>query len=1156
MAPWRVQSTCDDSMRYAAIFAFPFLFCVSHLSCLVLSAGKYCVCLCDGRRFAILFIFANRQGYLIINTMEVDVSECQAARFAVMQYAAMLKRVPEASLVERFNNADAIVVDGVGRIPFPNAEHFVQKNQLTFGYTPSTGSPTSQPPVFASPKLTKSSKDSGAQLPSVVPVEAKLTISGMELLLRSIGASTVDCVTTNDYAVRLNQVLDRQFDLTAEISGAVVKVRRPFGTSFPPAAEQAARDKIKGKLGAVDGSATSLTDAQRRITKLQDRVRDMQETIDRLRQVKSDIAVIQANARSIRETVVQVKQASRFQFLDMQDFLMDQVNRFKAMVGSDALRQTGVSAAGSMNAAKKAAMEEQIRTMKEQNPLRDSASVLKVILEETVREVQKVLRAPMDPNMPVELDSDDDDDARSGGKKKDKGAKEKPPKLRRQANCGQQLVKLELRLPKGELSSPGWTLLKTYDRAGPEMDLLKASITSLKQLQQMQKLMGQWFVENSSTQNLLNGLRREVETLKEQLAQAQSELEANAAAAAQGAKGGKTKASSEVSKTKEKVEVAPKGGAKSGRRDSEVASPAKTPGPKGSGAADKKKSNGQSKKMEDRAPVDTQAVRDPPVALATPPSQSPASGVTPRAVVADPGGQSETTEGLPDMDDRSNDVRLEGSSAPPGAGLESTLPRPSTVDSCISDDVQSLSNMKPYAPLPPLMSTLDSIAESINASTTKSNRGEDKRGNQSKSSDGSRAAVPTQKPPRPAAATQLDLVSSSTPRAAPATTPPLTSRSVGATTPQQVTPPLSARQQALGRDQQSIVRSIFYELAAVGVPARLLPLLEDLFAVMLPGEACATLRRACVADEQAEAVAVRASQQLGDPHFSTSRVEPCEANTVEHQVIADEQPKEPPASVGAPVPASSAPGAGSSKRRTSKFKAIGLEDAPPPASQVEVSSSNVIPPGTSSSQSPLLASKATPQPAATAGEVQPSLLQRQQSSSSLPAARRSVSALEGAVTPPAAGLKASFTAAPSTPPPTRLPTNGEARADDPAEEEERQRESLMAMNAYLQKAKEPPPAAVNPLTQIRQLRQQYLQSNASAASKVSAADAVDPLELPEEDAAFALKKKKFVEMTRKLLSDLPVLKRERRQHPLFDDVKESPPPLLFAPAVEFPISRR
>ncbi|CUG90538.1 Hypothetical protein, putative [Bodo saltans] len=544
-----------------------------------------------------------------------------------MQYIAMLKRMPEATLRERFNNNDSIVVGGVGTVPFPNADHYVQERQLSLAYNPRAG--VTAPGSVLSPARAAGGQRfpaaSGAAaagsttdkkiLPSAVPVEAKPTILQMEMLLKALSASTADCVTTNDYAVKLYQNLDRYFDLSAEISGTAIKLRRAFGTvGFSSAEdEKKAREAIKAKLGATDGSPSSLADAQKKLAKAYDRIRDMSETIERLRGVKTDIALLQDRAKQLRETCASVKQTARFQLLDMQDFLTDQSARLRTLVGTEALRGTGV-AGGGINAAKKALLDAEIKKMKDENPLRDAAAVLRLTLESTLDEMRRVLRAPLDPSKPVE-DSDDDDGKPNNKKKASGGAKgnDKEPPRRVKPNCAAQAIKHEIRLPKVDLQHVGWDTLKVYDKPGTELDLLKEAKFSLKVLLQMQKLMSQWYVDHSQSTSTINGLRHEVDALTQQLATAKEEAANSASALASAAKASAASSAASAQKATSSKKPPPeaaapttpaaappsgKEGAKAGK-----AAPASSGSPKSKPAAPPSKAAKPSAKGTPKTPV-------------------------------------------------------------------------------------------------------------------------------------------------------------------------------------------------------------------------------------------------------------------------------------------------------------------------------------------------------------------------------------------------------------------------------------------------------------------------------------------------------------------------------------------------------------------------
>ncbi|CUG90539.1 Hypothetical protein, putative [Bodo saltans] len=91
-------------------------------------------------------------------------------------------------------------------------------------------------------------------------------------------------------------------------------------------------------------------------------------------------------------------------------------------------------------------------------------------------------------------------------------------------------------------------------------------------------------------------------------------------------------------------------------------------------------------------------------------------------------------------------------------------------------------------------------------------------------------------------------------------------------------------------------------------------------------------------------------------------------------------------------------------------------------------------------------------------------------------------------------------------------------------------------------------AAYRPIAQVRQLRDKFAPKYKAPPTMMELAETAD------DDPVFEKRKEKFVELTRKLLSDLPALRQSPQlSHPLLTDSSvEATPPLLFAPAKQFP----
>lgn len=1143
--------------------------------------------------------------------MDVNLEESQAARFAVMQYIAMLKRMPEATLREQFNNNDAIIVGGVGTVPFPHAAHYVQNRELSLAYNPRAGA--ASPNTILSPsksivgRLPSGQKDEKKTiLPSAVQVESKPTIVQLEMLLRALGSSTADCVTTNDYAVRLYRNLDRYFDLSAEISGATTKLRRALGTGgFPSSdSERKIREKIKAKLGASDGSPSSLADAQKQLAKAQDRIRDMTSTIERLRGVKADIVLLQEQARNLRETCAAVKQTTRFQLLDMQDFLSDQSTRLRGLVGSDAIRSTGI-AGGGINAAKKAALEEEIKKMKAQNPLRDAASVLKLTLESTLDELRRVLRAPLDPTKPVE-DSDEEEAAPKGKKKAAAagaaggGATGQPRRIK--PNCAAQAIKHEIRLPKVDLVNIGWDTLTTYDKPGAELDLLKEARSSLKGLLQMQKLMSQWFVDHSQTTSTINGLKHEIESLTEQLAAAKEE------AAAVSKSGPKAKEEGKPGKAQgaNSEPVSQRSGGKEKAKTSGSSSPPPPASPKGKPGVAKAAPAKPARKGSFSSPSAAASFEEPEAAgeTAAPSEPSAAPPLLP--------GNTEAEEANVTATSAAVDASLTEVSLSVGEGMvevdtthENPLGSPMSEHSPGSPSASGVEAPPLFAiqqqeGLPPLTSNIDTIGNSINATSSTTSA--------APAAPRSKASATKKAPPNPSLARKNSVKqpqhgpSGKGPSQPPHGSTPdaLSDKTSSGTTPRPlnaghddvrsnasrtISPcPTPGRGGGRGLEESFRLQSLFLEISALGIPRHLGRLLEELYAVLFPGDPRVHLiRRATVASERDEVVLGQiakplptltpgpamemmndastvlmddtVSRTLLPPHDCTSTLERGEEEQqgMLGSVTSTESAAAKSSSTthrAGSLRGSRKFGASSSSSKDLSTTTTAVVEDPPPAA---VRNEDIVTPRNQQSSEPTAAAVSPPIPARTPS-VRFTKVESAHSSAvkTTPSMSTQSGALtgEGSLTTTPAALQRQ----PSLRTDQSAVTDDEPHCGGGAISDAFPTGLLDAASLYTQKSLSHaggsagnPNTTSRPISQIRQLRDKFAPKYKAPPTMEELVDTVD------KDPAFEKRKEKFVELTRKLLADLPVLRRSPPKHPLSDvEVPLPSPPLLFAPSRQFP----
>jgi hypothetical protein len=274
------------------------------------------------------------------------------SRYALQQYIGLLKRLPPASVVERWNINES--VDVSVNAPFETAPMHVPLVRTSNAYG-SLGYPSS-------------ARSGQSQVDGETPPEGKISLTAMSALLSSVDAKVTDCVTPNDYAVRLYRVLDRQFELSAEISGERRTITHPHDPHMIKSEVQRRTAGVRRKLCAADGSAASLKDMQRIIVKLQDEVASLKATIARLRGVNRGIEASLVVCKSLKAAHAQLKQSVRFAVLDLLDTNAEQRRTFAELIGAEATRELTLSSAGGgLSMVKLGELSDEIDAMKKKS---------------------------------------------------------------------------------------------------------------------------------------------------------------------------------------------------------------------------------------------------------------------------------------------------------------------------------------------------------------------------------------------------------------------------------------------------------------------------------------------------------------------------------------------------------------------------------------------------------------------------------------------------------------------------------------------------------------------------------------------------------------------------------------------------------------------
>lgn len=166
---------------------------------------------------------------------------------------------------------------------------------------------------FVEPALTKSDSLSSG----TVKCDA-LGVIALSSFLARIGCRTTDCVTPNDYAVRLNQALRTQFDLSAEISTHTrIRKPEPLGSSVPR---------------TINAGQDEIESLQRTMKQLEFDLREERFRSERLRKV-ANLKPIYLRVKALKQVVSDFRDEVRFFRSDAVEAIKIQVDAFHDIPG-------------------------------------------------------------------------------------------------------------------------------------------------------------------------------------------------------------------------------------------------------------------------------------------------------------------------------------------------------------------------------------------------------------------------------------------------------------------------------------------------------------------------------------------------------------------------------------------------------------------------------------------------------------------------------------------------------------------------------------------------------------------------------------------------------------------------------------------------------
>ena len=199
----------------------------------------------------------------------------------------------------------------------------------------------------------------------------KMTISLMDAMLKNVACPVGDCVSPNDYAIRLFHVLRHQFDLAAPLSTASSSV---VGRGLAPS------DKTTRILRLVEEDNSA---AAAELKRLKDSNQQLIDEISKLKaESKREVQPAQyepllRQLANLKEVANGCRNAVKYGVLEIQEILQRSMSEFHAM---PIVKEVGVgSASGGMSLARQRSIAASVHAQRQANPFKEGTAVHRVL---------------------------------------------------------------------------------------------------------------------------------------------------------------------------------------------------------------------------------------------------------------------------------------------------------------------------------------------------------------------------------------------------------------------------------------------------------------------------------------------------------------------------------------------------------------------------------------------------------------------------------------------------------------------------------------------------------------------------------------------------------------------------------------------------------
>ena len=296
-------------------------------------------------------------------------------RHPTLEYVAQLQKLPPAVGMTKH----ILSQDSEFSCPYPGYTHAVADVPTTAGYVPpvdaviacsNTTTPEGSP---RSPPM-KGITHTLSSIPSAEPVRLRM----MDTLLREVNCRVSDCATANDYAVRLHEILAKQYDIYADL------------TTTPASLRKAARKKMGLGNSALEG--VTVPELQRMVVVQQDKLMEAQKLLSK-RIRPAHFQRVTECTHAFQGSLREMKMSVEYAFLDAREQLDGLTRECEKIVGR-ALVPTALSA------RQKKDQTPSSNEIRKQEPLHDAASVLRNLCQLVGGEIgtafvdNKLLTAP------------------------------------------------------------------------------------------------------------------------------------------------------------------------------------------------------------------------------------------------------------------------------------------------------------------------------------------------------------------------------------------------------------------------------------------------------------------------------------------------------------------------------------------------------------------------------------------------------------------------------------------------------------------------------------------------------------------------------------------------------------------------------------------